>query len=89
MHLCFDPGQAPYEAIGHQISLNHVGQKQDMKSAWEDVGLQPPRLGVGSREVGWCVGLRRWVERENGLFGFSVCKKDKKWPWVPWRLRAQ
>ena len=71
------------------MSLNRVGQKQDLKSAWEDVGLEPLRLEVGSREVGWCMGLRRWVERENALFGSSVCKKDEKWPWVAWRLRAQ
>lgn len=71
------------------MSLNHVEQKQDLKSAWEDVGLKPPRLRVGSGEVGWYMGLRRWVGRENGLFGSSVCKKDKKWPWTDWRLRAQ
>lgn len=51
MDLCFDPGQAPYEAIRHQMSLNHVGQKQDLKLAWEDVGLEPPKLGVSSGEV--------------------------------------
>lgn len=70
------------------MSLSHVGQKQDLKSPWEDVGLEPPKPGVSSGELGWCMGLRRQVERENGLFGSSVCKEDKKWPWVAGRLRT-
>lgn len=54
MDLCFDPRQVHYEAIRHQMSLNHVGQKQDLKFAWEVAGIESPRLGISSGEVGWC-----------------------------------
>lgn len=32
------------------MSLSHVGQKQDLKSPWEDVGLEPPKPGVSSEK---------------------------------------
>lgn len=32
------------------MSLSRVGQKQDLKSPWEDVGLEPPKPGVSSEK---------------------------------------